>query len=117
MADLHIVEGAPVYTSDGHEVGAVTEALSDEFVVEGGGHFKKHLYLFRNDLVQQATPQRIDLKVDNDLMQGRWNTLSLRDKHGRERPVTQVGVPYTVPQYDEVQTTTGGPPDGEAENT
>jgi hypothetical protein len=115
MADLHIVEGAPVFTSDGHEVGTVVEALTDEFVVESG-HLKKHAYLFRNDLVQQATPQRIDLKVDSALVQGRWNTLSLRDKHGRERPVTQVGVPYTVPQYDESQTTTGGPPTGEADD-
>jgi hypothetical protein len=115
MADLSIHEGAPVYTSDGHEVGKVTEVLTNEFIVTGGGLFHKREYLFRDDLVQAATPQRIDLKVDRDLVTGTWNTLTLRDKRGRDRPVVQVGVPRTVPQYDESQTTTGGPPTDEAE--
>lgn len=116
MAELSIQEGATVYTSDGHEVGKVTEALTNEFIVTGGGLFHKHEYLFRDDLVQAATPQRVDLKVDQDLVTSKWNTLTLRDKRGQNRPVVQVGVPRTVPRYDESQTTTGGPPTDEAEH-
>jgi len=114
MAEIH--EGAQVYSSDGHEVGKVIEALTNEFVVQGGTLLHKHMYLLRNDMVQQATPQRVDLNVAKDYIDTKWHTLSLRDKHGQERPVSQVGVAPSIPQYDESQTTTGGPPTGEAEH-
>ena len=109
--------GASVFTKDGHDVGKVVEVLTDEFLVEAG-HMGKHTLAFRYAAVQQATDTRIDLAEDLAALKGKWNVISLRDAHGRDRHVTQVGIAptHTVPTYDEVQTTTGGPPTGEADH-
>jgi hypothetical protein len=108
--------GAHVFTSDGHAAGTVIEVLTDEFIVEEGA-LVKHAYSYRYDAVASATPERVDLTWDNTALRQTWNILTLRDAHGRDRHVTQVGVAPTkiVPTYDEVQTTTGGPPTGEEE--
>src|SRR5579875_3300977 len=101
MTMAAIQEGAQVFSSDGHDVGRVIEVLTHEFVVQGGSLLHKHMYLFRNDMVQQATPDRVALNVTKEYIDSKWQTLSLRDKHGKERPVAQVGVPPSVPLYDE----------------
>jgi hypothetical protein len=109
---IHI--GAQVFTSDGHEVGKVIETLTTEFLVEGG-HLVKHFFAFQYAAAQKATPERVDLTWTEVDLKQTWNVLALRDKHGREQHVTQVGIAPSrkVPTYDEVQTTTGGPPSGE----
>ena len=108
-----IVTGATVVTADGHTIGKVIEATSEEFIVQEG----KHEWAFHYDAVGTATPHQVVVTFGQAALKGEWNTVNLRDAHGRERSVIQVGVPRTnrVPYYDEVQTTTGGPPTGEAD--
>ena len=112
MANLSIQEGAEVYSSDGHKFGKVIEALNVEFLVEEGA-LVKHTRSFQYDAVAKSAPDRVDLTLDADTIKGTWNEVTLQDQHGRDRHVTQVGTPRRVPTYDEVQTTTGGPPTGE----
>jgi uncharacterized protein YrrD len=112
MANHDIYEGTEVYTSDGHKIGKVSEVLTNEFFVEEGALIK-HTRAFHYDAVGTATPDRVTLTLDHDAVKGTWNEVTLQDKHGRDRHVTQVGVPRTIPTYDEIQTTTGGPPTGE----
>ncbi len=114
MANPTIHEGTEVYTSDGHKIGKVIEVLTNEFFVEEGALIK-HTRAFRYDVVSQVTPERVTLTLAQDGVKGTWNEVTLQDRHGRDRHVTQVGVPRQVPTYDELQTTTGGPPTGEEE--
>jgi sporulation protein YlmC with PRC-barrel domain len=114
MANPTIQDGAEVYTSDGHKLGKVIEVLSGEFLVEEGA-LVKHTRSFQYDAVDKSAPDRVDLTMDADAVKAKWNEVTLRDKHGRDRHVVQVGVPHQVPTYDEIQTTTGGPPTGESE--
>lgn len=111
-----VQKGAQVFSKDGHAVGHVIEVLTDEFIVEEG-RFNKHLFAFRYDAVQLAVADRVDLTYDQAAIKGTWNVVSLRDAKGTDRHVTQVGIAPSrnVPTYDEVQTTTGGPPTGEAD--
>ena len=108
--------GAQVFSKDGHAVGKVIEVLTDEFLIEEG-HLVKHVLAFRYAGVQQATDTRVDLVDDLATIKETGNVVTLRDAHGHDRHVTQVGITptHTVPTYDEVQTTTGGPPTGEAD--
>lgn len=112
--DIHV--GAQVFTADGHDAGKVIEALTDEFIVEAG-HLRKHSYMFQFDAIKSVTPQRIDLTFNQDALAQPWNEITLTDAHGHHRHVIQVGTAPTarVPHYDQVQTTTGGPPTGEAD--
>jgi hypothetical protein len=114
MAQVDVRVGAEVTTSDGHKIGKVIEVLTNEFFVEEGALIK-HPRAFKYDAVAQATPDRVTLSLDHDTVKGTWNEVTLTDAHGRDRHVTQVGVPRQIPTYDELQTTTGGPPTGEEE--
>ncbi|HKD76534.1 MAG TPA: hypothetical protein VKB76_13610 [Ktedonobacterales bacterium] len=108
--------GAQVYSADGHHVGKVIELLTDEFIV-AAGLLGRQWSAFRHDAVKAATPDRVDLALAKDAIDQPWNEVELRDQHGHPRLVVQVGVPRaaSVPFYDGVQTTTGGPPSGEAD--
>ncbi len=108
--------GAQVYSADGHHVGKVIELLTDEFIV-ASGLLGRHWSAFRYDAVKAATPERVDLTLDKSTLDQPWSEVELRDQHGHPHLVVQVGVPRTarVPFYDGVQTTTGGPPEGEAD--
>lgn len=116
MHDIHT--GTPVYSADGHAEGHVTNVYTEEFEV-GQQHGQHHARTYRLAGVRAATPTRIDLSfTQHDIEHGQWNQVTLKDAQGHDRPVIQVGVaPVSkLPQYDEVQTTTGGPPTGEADD-
>ncbi len=109
--------GAHVFSSDGHDLGTVREVTTAELLVTSGGLIK-HTLSFRLTDVSRVTPDRVDLALDNAaIVHGTWNVVTLRDERGHDQHITQVGVPptHTVPTYDEEQTTTGGPPTGEAD--
>ena len=111
-----ITIGAAVTTADGKAIGKVIEVLTGEFIVEDG-HLVKHLRAFHYSDIGTATPQHVVLTLGKDAIEGDWNIVTQRNAKGQDRHVVQVGTPRTnnVPYYDEVQTTTGGPPTGEAE--
>jgi hypothetical protein len=109
--------GAHVTSSDGHDLGTISEVTTDEIFVLTG-HVLKRTMSFRRSDIARATPQHVTIALDNaTIVHGTWNVVTLRDVHGRDRHITQVGVApvVSVPQYDESQTTTGGPPTGEAD--
>ncbi len=109
---------AVVFTADGHQVGKVVESLQHEFFVEEHHLLHSTTWSFLLTMVKMATTERVDLTVARDELQSTWNLVTLQDSHGRDRHVIQVGRPRVtvVPTYDEVQTTAGGPPIGEADD-
>ncbi len=109
---------AVVFTADGHQVGKVVESLQHEFFVEEHHLLHNTTWSFTLAMVKVATAERVDLTVAHDELHSTWNEVTLRDSHGRDRHVIQVGRPRVnvVPTYDEVQTTAGGPPTGEADD-
>lgn len=116
---MHDIQtGAQVFSADGHDAGKVTTVYTEEFEV-GQQHGQRHARTYRLAAVRAATPTRIDLIFNRqDIEHGNWNEITLTDAQGHDRHVIQVGVApvFKVPQYDEVQTTTGGPPTGEADD-
>ncbi len=115
----HVIhQDAIVYTADGHQVGKVVESLQHEFFVEEHHLLHSQTWSFTTAMVREATATRIDVTVSRDDLHATWNQVTLQDSHGRDRHVIQVGRPRVnvVPTYDEVQTTAGGPPTGEADD-
>jgi hypothetical protein len=112
LTEIHT--GAQVATADGHDLGKVTAVYSEEFVATEGG-LRKHSRSFLPGAVASATPDKVTLNLDAATVNQRWNIATLINEQGREYHVFQVGreAHAAVPYYDEVQTTTGGPPTGE----
>lgn len=117
MSPPEVRVGAHVFTSDHRDLGVVTEVTNTECFVEQHGllHHQTRSLLLSD--VRSATADRVEVAPDGATVDQRWNVITLQDAHGRDRHVIQVGRPPSavVPTYDEVQTTTGGPPTGEAD--
>lgn len=109
-----VTVGAQVYMADEHHVGHVTETFTNEFIVQEGSH---RYWSFRYSDVASVLADRVTMYLGKNALDQQWNVIILTEpQHHHQRHVTQVGLPptHTVPFYDEVQTTTGGPPDGES---
>ncbi len=55
-----IAVGAPVFTSDGHELGRVKKIEQSAFLIDVPKHFD---YWLERTLIKEATNQRVDLTV------------------------------------------------------
>lgn len=105
-----------VYTHDHYFIGVITELLAQGFIVQSEEH-PKELYEVLHSNIAAVNDVFISITFSKNDLTGKWNVLTIQDKHGKHRHLHQLGIPATssVPYYDEVQTTTGGPISGESD--